>query len=150
MSRLKFLIPVLLATLAICCCRPPLEATAQPTQTRQQTGDRDENKVDRAAFMRGKLNMVQKIIEGLSTDDFDLVQSGSLDLIRLSESATWKSLNDPFYRHYSANFEQAVRGLLTAAKSGSPEKTTFAYVHVTMSCMACHQHVRRTRRVAGQ
>ena len=108
----------------------------------------DKPDPDRSEFMRGKLKMVQKVVEGISTEDFELVEQGAAELFALSESATWQSTDDPFYKHYSANFEHAVRGLLTAAKSESPEKTTFAYVHVTISCTACHQHVRGTKRVA--
>lgn len=109
----------------------------------------DETDIDRQRFMRGKLKMVNKIVEGISTEEFDLVEEGALELAALSESATWKSTKDPFYGHYSSNFEHAVRGLLAAAKSESIEKATFAYVHVTISCTACHQHVRGTKRVAA-
>jgi len=66
----------------------------------------------------------------------------------LSESAAWASDGDPFYRHYSSNFEQAIGSLLKAADAKSPEKVTFAYMHVMVSCTACHQHVRNTVRVS--
>ena len=103
---------------------------------------------DRQFFMREKLTMVNDIVEGLATDDFDLVKEGGLELAKLTESAAWLSDRDPFYRHYSSHFEQAVRGLIKAAESKSPEKVTFAYVHVTFSCTACHQHVRNVDRLA--
>ena len=108
----------------------------------------DESKSDRQQFMRRKLSMVQNIVEGIAVEDFDLISKGGMELLALAESATWKSTKDPYYRHYSANFEQSAKGLLAAAKSESVEKATFAYVHVTFSCTACHQHVRGTVRVA--
>ena len=103
---------------------------------------------ERQEFMRRKLAMVNDIVEGIATEDFDLIEEGAGKLLSLAESAAWKSTKDPYYRHYSANFEQAAKGLISAAKSESVEKATFAYVHVTISCTACHQHVRGTIRVA--
>ena len=101
-------------------------------------------------FMRKKLEMVSTIVEGMATDDFEMVDQGGRQLAELAESAAWAADRDPFYRHYSNSFEQAVRGLITAAKSESIEKVTYAYVHVTFSCTACHQHIRNVDRVAGR
>jgi cytochrome c556 len=105
-------------------------------------------KSDRQIFMRSKLAMVQKIVEGITTEDYKMIEKGGLELAALAESAAWKSTQDPYYGQYSANFEYAIKGLLAAAKSESVEKSTFAYVHVTISCTACHQHVRGTARTA--
>lgn len=110
---------------------------------------REVSQTKRRKFMRSKLQMVQKVVEGIATEDFDLVKDGGLELAALSESANWYSTRDPFYDFYSSGFEHSVRGLLAAAESESVERTTFAYVHVTMSCTACHQHVREKRRVAN-
>lgn len=98
--------------------------------------------------MWGKLAMVQKIVEGIATEDYSMIETGGMDLAALAETAAWKSARDPFYKHYSRNFEHAVKGLLAGAKAKSVEKATFAYVHVTISCTACHQHVRGTVRTA--
>jgi cytochrome c556 len=102
----------------------------------------ESKKSDRQLFMRGKLAMVQKIVEGIATEDFEMIEKGGMELAALAESAAWKSTQDPYYKHYSANFEHAVKGLVAAARSESVEKATFAYVHVTISCTACHQYVR--------
>lgn len=109
--------------------------------TRQQPTERER-------FMRQKLSMVNRIVEGLATDDYAMVERGGKELAELAESAAWVSDRDPFYGHYSSNFQQAVRGLIDAADSESASKVTFAYVHVTFSCTACHQHVRNVNRLA--
>ena len=110
--------------------------------------DNDDDAAALKQFMRAKLPMVGRIVEGISTEDFDLVRQGGLELAALSTSAKWKSPKNPYYQQYSAGFEEAVRGLVDAADAESVEKATFAYVHVTVSCTACHQHVRGTVRVA--
>ncbi|MCA9059985.1 MAG: cytochrome c, partial [Planctomycetaceae bacterium] len=103
---------------------------------------------DRSEFMREKLAMTGRIVEGLATEDFDLIRQGATELNSLSEHAAWKAPNDPYYEYYSGNFSQAARQLITAAESNSVEKATYAYMHVTVSCTACHQHVRGRVRVA--
>lgn len=110
--------------------------------------DPGNNKAEQREFMRGKLLMAQKIVEGLATDHFDMIKQGGLELVSIAESAAWKSAQDPFYQYYSANFEQAAKSLVDAANSNSVEKATYAYMHVTISCTACHQHVRETVRLA--
>ncbi len=99
-------------------------------------------------FMRQKLSMVYNIVEGLAQEDFELIEKGAKNLLALAESAEWQSTKDPYYRHYSGNFRQAAKGLMAAAQSESVEKATYAYIHVTVSCTACHQHVRNTVRLA--
>ena len=117
---------------------------SRPAAQRNPVNDKMGRQID----MRSKLAMVQKIVEGISTEDFETIEAGATELATLAESAAWKSSRDPYYRHYSANFEQAARGLIDAAKRESVEKSTFAYVHATFACTACHQHVRGTIRTA--
>lgn len=119
-----------------------------PSDASTETVTAAAQSLPRSVFMRRKLAMVNKIVEGMATDDFKLVEEGGRELAKITESAAWLSDADPFYRHYSSNFEQSVRGLMKAAESKSPEKVTFAYLHVTISCTACHQHVRNAERLA--
>lgn len=153
--RITVLSILALGAILIAVCRQPIAQSDEPARARQPVprGESKENgtdgkKTERQIDMRSKLNMVQKIVEGISTENFDMIDKGGMELIALAESAAWKSHHDPYYRHYSANFEHAARGLIAAAKSKSVEKATFAYVHVTISCTACHQQVRGTVRVA--
>jgi hypothetical protein len=107
----------------------------------------DETK--RQDFMRAKLAMVHKIVDGLATEDFELIEEGATELVKISDSAAWQVPNDVYYRYYSANFEHAARALVKVAQAKSIEKATFSYVHVTISCTACHQHVRNAFQVAN-
>ena len=129
---------------------PGTERTAQSSRSARRSAQQNEpiDRTDRQVDMRSKLEMVRKIVEGISTDDFEMVEKGAMDLVALAESAAWKSSRDPYYLHYSRNFEESAKGLIAAAKKKSPEKATFAYVHVTFSCTACHHHVRGVIRTA--
>ena len=102
----------------------------------------------KSQFMQRKLTTVHKVVEGLATEDFDLVRDGADEWLTLAESATWNVPRDPVYMHYSRDFENVVRRMRDAAERESLQEATFAYVHVTVSCMACHEHVRGVVRVA--
>lgn len=122
-----------------------LSAVPVPSQDHApRTDDDDEAEM----FMRSKLSMAHKIIDGLATDDFTLVESGAVELANLADAAAWKRPEDRYYSYYSGSFEQAARRLIDAAQSESPEQSVYAWVGVQFSCTACHQHVRRVHRVA--
>jgi len=134
-------------TVAVMAILQPGQSTV-PGSAKGAVSEAVQQPSERKVFMRQKLAMVNRIVEGLTTEDFGLVTQGGNELAELSESAAWASDGDPFYRHYSSNFEQAVGTLLNAADAKSPEKVTFAYMHVMVSCTACHQHVRNTTRLS--
>lgn len=99
-------------------------------------------------FMRRKLATVHKVVEGLATDDFDLIKEGADEMLAIRESAHWDASSDPFYVFYTRDFEKAVKHLKQAADDQSVEAATFAYVHMTYSCTACHQRVRSVKRIS--
>ncbi|MEQ9409097.1 MAG: hypothetical protein RIK87_15285 [Fuerstiella sp.] len=144
-KRLLFSTVLLLLITTVLVPRTLVESVAQD----DPAGSAKVDKTERQEFMRGKLTIVHKIVEGISTEDFKLIKKGGMELVGIAESAAFKSTGDPFYSLYSANFEQAAKGLISAADAENIDKATFAYVHVTFSCTACHQHVRGTVRVAG-
>lgn len=136
MLRTKSISTVLLALLSAGFVQGMLQQGAEESPPQQKT------------FMRRKLAATQKIVEGLATDNFKLIDAAADELLAIRESAQWTVSDDPFYSYYSRDFEARVRELKHAAASESPEKATFAYVHVAMSCTACHQRVRRVKRTA--
>lgn len=100
------------------------------------------------SFMHAKLRATHHIIDGLAFEDFNRVEEGAEELLRMTELASWKVRRDPVYMHYSADFERTATRLRDAARAHSIEKATFAYMHLTVSCTTCHQHVRNVVQVA--
>lgn len=101
-----------------------------------------------ASFMHAKLKATHRIIDGLAFEDFSSIKDGADELLRMTELASWKVRRDPVYMHYSADFERTATRLRDAARAQSIEKATFAYMHLTVSCTTCHQHVRNVVHVA--
>jgi hypothetical protein len=95
--------------------------------------------------MRAKLEHSQKVLEGLTTEDFDMIAKGAGQMEVLSQEAAWQVLQTPEYRLQSGEFRRAVRGLKDAAAKKNLEGAALAYVEVTLKCVRCHAYVRHAR-----
>lgn len=100
------------------------------------------------AFMQAKLTATHLVVDGLAYEDFGQIEEGADKLLQITELASWKVRRDPVYMHYAGDFERTATRLRDAARAHSIEKATFAYVHLTVSCTACHQHVRNVVQIA--
>ena len=113
-----------------------------------RTFDDDDGDGSGKSFMHAKLAATHQIVDGLAFEDFSRIEGGADELLRMTELASWKVRQDPLYMHYSADFESISLRLRAAARARSIEKATFAYMHLTVSCTACHQHVRDVVQIA--
>ena len=96
-------------------------------------------------FMRAKLEHSQKVLEGLTTEDFDMIAKGAAQMEILSQEAAWQVLQTPEYRQQSLEFRRAAKSLKDAADDESIDKAALAYVDLTMKCVKCHEYVRNVR-----
>ena len=129
MKRHPFFIGVLAG--AICLAFAPSGDTQQPDNVRP--------------FMRAKLEHSQKVLEGLTTEDFDMIAKGAAQMEVLSQEAAWQVLQTPEYRAQSIEFRRAAKSLKEAASDENIDKSALAYVDLTMKCVKCHAYVRNVR-----
>ena len=93
-------------------------------------------------FMRDKLELSQKILEGVVTEDWDLVTAKGTKLSAMTKEADWRLFENPDYELQSQTFRRHMDSLVKAAKDKNLDAATLAYVRVTMSCVDCHKLVR--------
>ncbi len=93
-------------------------------------------------FMRAKLELSQKILEGLALEDFDSIATKGRRLAAMTHEADWKQFENPDYEQQSVLFRRQVDALVRAAKDKNLDSATLAYVRATMSCVDCHKLVR--------
>lgn len=93
-------------------------------------------------FMRDKLELSQRMLEGLATEDYDLMIAKGTKLSAMSQDANWRVFENPDYDQQSATFRRQVDALVKAAKDKNLDAATLAYVRMTMSCVDCHKLVR--------
>jgi cytochrome c556 len=103
-----------------------------------------QSKRSRAAkeFMRDKLELTQKVLEGVATEDWDLVVAKGTKLSAMTREADWRAFENPNYEQQSQMFRQHVDSLVKAAKKKDLDAATLAYVRMTISCVDCHKAVR--------
>lgn len=109
--------------------------------------DDDDLKPDLSlsAFMRKKLDASSQILEGLTTEDAELIKKGAKTLTELSKTEKWQILSDPEYREYSLDFRINARKLADAAEKGNFDNAALQWFDTMKTCIECHHHVRHER-----
>jgi len=95
-----------------------------------------------AGFMRAKLAHSQNVLEGLATEDFDLIERGAQELSLASLDSSWQVLQTEDYVRQSAEFRRACDSLRDAAQRKNLDGATVAWMDVTLKCVQCHKYVR--------
>lgn len=95
-----------------------------------------------AGFMRAKLAHSQNVLEGLATEDFDLIERGAQELSLASLDSNWQVLQTEDYVRQSAEFRRACDSLRAAAQAKNLDGATVAWMDVTLKCVQCHKYVR--------
>jgi hypothetical protein len=93
-------------------------------------------------FMRDKLELSQRVLEGIATEDYALMISKGTRLSAMTREADWRVFENPDYDQQSILFRRQVDALIKAAKDKNLDAATLAYVRMTMSCVDCHKLVR--------
>lgn len=93
-------------------------------------------------FMRAKLEHSQKILEGLTTENYDMIAKNSQELSLLSLAASWQVLQTPEYNQQSLEFRRLADQISKAAEDKNLDGAALAYVGMTMKCVECHKYVR--------
>jgi hypothetical protein len=94
------------------------------------------------AFMRGKLDAAENVLEGLVTEDYELIEQGADQLNVMSQRAEWNVFTTPIYKQHSDDFQRAADRLGSAAKKQKLEAAALAYLQVTLACINCHKQLR--------
>jgi hypothetical protein len=129
----RLLLICLAAGTVLACLFTPLAVSQRP------------DKPDVKDFMRGKLTHMQKVLEGITTEDYDLIRKDANQLVLLSHAAEWRVLMTPEYQQHSAEFRRTAQSVVDAAKKKNLDGAALAYVDMTMKCVTCHKYVRSVR-----
>ena len=114
-----------------------------PSQAADEKGQPD---LSLQTFMRKKLDASSQILEGLTTEDSQLIQRGANSLLELSKAEKWKILIDSGYREHTVDFRNTVKKLVEAAEKNNFDNAALQWFDVTKSCIECHQDVRRDQK----
>lgn len=104
----------------------------------------DKKKPLLSKFMREKLTASSQVLEGLCTEDFELIAKGARKLKTMSSAEQWRVSNDAMYRQHSAEYRSGVDGLIKAAEEKKIDSAALAWTKTTLNCIECHRWVKAT------
>ena len=105
-------------------------------------------KQDTTPFMERKLDRAREIVEGLATEDYDMISKSAQGLMLLSHETEWKVVKGETYAQMSAEFRESAKRLRDTANKENLDGSTLAYFEVTLNCVRCHKYIRGS--VAGR
>lgn len=101
--------------------------------------------IELAKFMRRKLEASNDILEGLTTEDAELVIRGARLLVEMSSAEKWQVNHDVIYKQFSGDFQRSAKNLLEAAEKKNFDSAALKWIDTTMRCLECHKFVRGAR-----
>jgi hypothetical protein len=94
-------------------------------------------------LMRDKLTQMNRILEGITLDQYDQVEDAAEILRKISRAAGWHIVDQsPQYVRLSKNFQEQAVDLERHAKERNVEAATLDLVRMNVTCTHCHQHMR--------
>ncbi len=100
-------------------------------------------------FMHQKLVASNQILEGLVTEDTDLIREGAEVLAQMSAAEKWHVSSNVMYLQFSKEFQRNAEKLVDAAKEKNLDRAALRWMDTTMSCIECHRFVRNELVVQG-
>ena len=93
-------------------------------------------------FMQAKLGASNQVLEGLVTENFELIGQGAAKLRQMSQAEQWRVSNDALYRQYSNQFERVAEQLGKQAEKQNLDGASLAWMEAVTNCIECHKHSR--------
>ncbi len=114
----------------------------------QQPGFNSVESPDLGIAMRAKLGSSQRIVEGLTSANFELIRKGAEDLRNICDSRVWRPREDQVYTHYRGDLLRSATKLMEQAEQQNLDGAAYTYMHTLTTCINCHQYSRDVLRVA--
>ncbi|GIW84481.1 MAG: cytochrome c [Gemmataceae bacterium] len=100
-----------------------------------------------AQVMRVKLQRAQVLLQALTMEDFKTLQENAESLVRISKATEFlRAYKTEEYEFQARVFQKAAEALAAKAKEKNIDGATLAYMDMTVSCVACHNHFRGRKR----
>lgn len=103
----------------------------------------DQPKKDEPSiWMKQKLVYSQRILNGLATEDFDLIAENATAMKGLSRIEAFVRGKTEGYRTHLKTFEFATNELIRNSEQQNLDGATLAFTQMTISCVNCHKVIR--------
>lgn len=117
-----------------------LHARAQRSEAREDKADDPRDKA--SLWMKHKLDASQKILEGMTRGDYELVEKQAQGMQAMGYLEGWIRADLPQYKTQLHAFEYANGAIVRSAQAKNLDGVTLGYTQLTISCVQCHKLVR--------
>ncbi len=93
-------------------------------------------------IMQRKLLHAQKLLRSITREDFGSIRAETRALSALSGEADWKVHQTLTYLLLSDQFKAVCNDMERHAKQKQVEAITLDYMHMVLTCVKCHRHMR--------
>lgn len=101
--------------------------------------------VSTSEIMKMKLDHAQRVLEGIATENYELILANAQKLSRLSQATGWHARQTPEYEAFTVEFRRHADALVKAAKNKNVDAASVAYFQMTISCVSCHKYMRGSK-----
>ncbi len=101
-----------------------------------------QNRAKQRLLMREKLAYTQRVLEGLTLENFRLVSENALKMRDLTHRDEWFISTSAIYKQATTNFQKNVDAVYMAAVDKQLKVGTEAFKRVIDSCVSCHESFR--------
>jgi hypothetical protein len=95
-------------------------------------------------IMEQKLKYTQQILAGLTNEDFAEIEKNAQILNTIGLLESWLRADSDAYRAQLKIYRFANDELIRLSKDKNLEGVSLAYVQLSLSCVNCHSHIRKT------
>jgi hypothetical protein len=119
--------------------------TSSVGKPQDQKAGKSKQLTSNQVLMRDKLVQMNRILEGITLNDFEEVKDGAKTLGMISKAASWHIADPtPRYERLSKNFQEQAADLERHANERNTDAATLDLVRMNVTCTQCHQHMRES------
>lgn len=125
-----------------------VQASAQAQELRQTELGRASEEA--SYWMKRKLELSQRVLEGLALGDFERIAAAARTLDKLNTIENFVRGRNEAYRTQLEIFRAANLSLIRHADRQNLEGATLAFHQMTLSCVQCHKQLREGKATAAR
>ncbi|MCL6507378.1 MAG: hypothetical protein K6T59_10145 [Bryobacteraceae bacterium] len=121
---------------------------ARTTQASPQAAEAQPGAEEASYWMKRKLELSQRVLEGLALGDFERIGTAARTLDKLNAIENFVRGRNEAYRTQLEIFRAANLALIRHADRQNLEGATLAFHQMTLSCVNCHKQLRESNSAA--
>ena len=89
------------------------------------------SKTNVQVLMRDKLTHMQRVLEGMVTENYEMISQEAKMLHMIGQAASWQSIDTEAYRTHSSQYARLTSSLTKAAESRNRDAVLVQYLQLT-------------------